>query len=371
MAQKGNRRKTPDAKAETKAEILTPEKSDGRTSHLGEDDTGSTPPPIIDVKAGRFGAGLVGLGAGLFAGALAGGLVFVSLHLLDPAGGKRETANRFEGLDARIVSLERQEERVAAALALIVESEARLSGLEDGVDALSDDLGDGTLSRLDQAERAVAGLTDRLADLESAYAGLTTVARSGDVGQSLPLSLMRPALVSNLSQAVFAGRPFALELAAVSRQFPDAAQALSGALGAYAKTGLPPRHKIRQDFLITVPQVMADLRRQEADGPWARLLADLSGILRIRRLDAASGTDARSILLQIESLMKTDPPNALPQALDLLEKLPEDIQAGLAEGSAVLAAHVAADRLLNELSAQISTISQTDTLADGRKGTTP
>ena len=100
--------------------------------------------------------------------------------------------------------------------------------------------------------------------------------------------------------------------------------------------------------------------RREASGFWERLKADAAGVLRIRRLDA-EGTDAHSVLLQIEKLMQADPPDAFPDTRNLLTKLPEDIQGELAVWSAQLSAYITADTLVTDLSEQISALSLTVT----------
>ncbi|MGC6472364.1 MAG: COG4223 family protein [Parvibaculales bacterium] len=353
MTQKGGRRKKP--------EILTPDKSDGpaEAAPRGDDQAGP-PPPIIDMQAGKGRALAAGLGAGLLSGALAGAAVFAALYHYMLAGDSKKTARLLEDVQARLVVLERQEERVAAALALIVESEARLSGLEEGMKA-ADGPHAATLSRLEAADEAAAGFAARLTELETAHAGLAARLRDQGAGQPTQRSLLRPALLSNLSQALQTGRPFSLELAAVRREFPEQVGQMSSALAPYAETGLPRRETINQEFLGLVPQLLAALRRTDAEGFWARLLADFSAVLRIRRLDDVEGTDARAVLLRMEGLLRTGAPGAYPKTLELLATLPEGVQTDLADWSKAVAAHVAADRLMTDLSAQISTLNLTET----------
>ena len=356
MAQKGNK-----GNKGKKPEILTPDKSDEQARAASQADTPSTsPPPIIDIKTKKSAAALTGLVAGMLSGALAGGAVFAALYYLNLAAETEKTAQRLQNGENRLIVLERQEERVAAALALIVESEARLSRLEEGMKAASRDMSEITVSRLDEMDAAITRLVTQLSILETDYARLGAAVQGAGDAKAMPSALLRTALLSNLSQALRAGRPYELELAAVSRQFPDYAETLTTELGPHAKTGLPQRQMIREGFIEKAPQLLADLRRREASGFWERLKADAAGVLRIRRLDA-EGTDAHSVLLQIEKLMQADPPNAFPDARNLLTKLPEDIQGELAVWSAQLSAYITADTLVTDLSEQISALSLTVT----------
>jgi len=353
MTEKRNKRKKP--------EILTPDKSGGPYGKSArEADTSSSPPPIIDMQAEKKGSLMMALAAGVLGGALAGGVVLTALYYVSFAEDRSKAARQLADAEARLVVLESQEERVAAALALIVDSEARLSGLETTLDTVSQGLNETTTARLARIDAMAQEHASRLTQLETAYAELSASGRAQAAMQTPPSALLRPVLLSNLSQAIQAGRPFELELAAVGRAFPEQTAELLSALAPYAVTGLPRRTQISADFLAKVPQLLTDMRRTQADGFWARLVADVSSVLRIRRLDGATGTDARSVLIQMERLLQADAPDALPQALRLHATLPEAVQANLTEWSAAAAAHIATQQLLTELSGQISALNAPD-----------
>jgi hypothetical protein len=281
----------------------------------------------------------------------------------------------------------------AAALEEVGERLEQLEGLPERVEALAGRVqalqaapGEGVAEAV---ETEIAGLADRLAEIESAVSqlgqrmegaasaeALETVraeltaqlqdtgaqletargdadARLSDLSQQIVLAQAAVAAQA-LADAVAAGRPFPAELQAVRAVGIEEAELAQ--LAPHAETGLPSRTELRRQF----SGIAEGIRQAEAPapsdaGPLERLMHSARNIVEVRPAGPQPGESAGAVASRIEAALAA---GDLARALEEWQDLPEDARAAsqdwAEEARAVLAGETLARRLRSEALARLA-----------------
>ncbi len=369
MAQKRNKPNKPD--------ILTPEKNqNGKKQEekqaskraFASSKEKSSSAPIIDMtptgKAKTISIGLAAGGVGgIMAGAVAGGVVFSALSIYGVSEPNKEPIQaEIKILETRIINLEAQEERVSAALSLIVDTKARIDNIEQQIGPAG--LNEVEILRLDTATQTLENLLIRQKAMDTQLASLNERVIIADQLQPSQASLLRPTLLAHLNRALLSGQPYGIELDAIKQHFPEWAEVLSSDLAPYAQTGLARTSEIIAIYQRRLPALLVNVKREQADGIWSMIKVNLYSMLRIRRVSGVEGDDPHSILLRIDQLMRKMESGTYDLALfeqiePLVHQLPTIIQKELTDWTAVVKARLVAERLLTELSNNINQIGLT------------
>ena len=204
-------------------------------------------------------------------------------------------------LTERIAEAEKRlQAKIDAALAEAeLESTAAVQALKTEIGELRAKLGalaEAELGTTEPAEIApeLNALGERLAKLEAALPGLEeAVGKSGAEAKSAALAIA----FANLTAAVDAGRTYAAELDTLKALSPSAEDL--GVLPPHAATGIPTLPELTRSFAAARDAALA----AEAPPPSAdaslldRLFASLSGLVKVRRVDAAAPSDGAGATL--------------------------------------------------------------------------
>lgn len=216
---------------------------------------------------------------------------------------------------------------------------ADTAALEERADSLRDTL-DGLTTRVDALEQtpaatspatttdapatapALAALNTRLAALEAELDHRTDmlraeIAASRAETEAEALSTLRGAALLRLQAALDSGAPFADTLAAATDNPPPA-------LAALAETGVPTLAALRESFPAAARAALAAARDAGLAQDGAGVTGWLRQVLNVRSTRPRAGDDADAVLSRAEAALNR---GDLAAALDLLDALPESVQA--------------------------------------------
>ncbi|RFB05220.1 COG4223 family protein [Parvularcula marina] len=169
------------------------------------------------------------------------------------------------------------------------------------------------------ADERLAALTRKIDTLET---NDLTAARQG----TLLIAL------SDLHDSVQSGSPFLKQLENVERIAPNA-RSLSP-LRTHAATGLPTDQTLRTSYALAARQALSGAKREEADGPFSRLGANLTGLFTVRKVGEVEGDTPSAIIARAESRMQNGDLNGAVEELGNLDGLAHDAFADWIEKAA-------------------------------------
>jgi hypothetical protein len=247
-------------------------------------------------------------------------------------------------LQAQVASLE---DRIAAIGAGASGADATaladtISGLEAGIGEVRASL-DALTQRTTTAEASVATLRGEVDATKSAVAAQTSMIGSSDIGPAVRLPLM----VSGVESAFANGRPFSAELSGLTTLLPDLT--VPDAIRAAAPAGLPRPDTVAAEFTEVVPAILAgrtatssgDLTQDAID--WAK------GLLALRPVDETAGTAPEDVVSRLEAAIAR---RDFVGAADLLDQLPEPMQAAAGNTATDIRTLAAADGFIATLRAK-------------------
>ena len=200
--------------------------------------------------------------------------------------------------------------------------DARLADLDHRFDALTMTVA--ALPRVDLAplQASVASLASRVAPLEAALSApkagdrVTEARAEGDAAQAkaAPLAVVAQTLI----EAIHAGRPYTQEIDALrGLGIEDAALP---PLTANAAKGSPTNEVLKSGWADLENKVLSASLPQAGTSVLDRLTAGAKSLVQVRRVGAAAGDDATSIVSRIDAALDR---GDVPAALAEWSKLPE------------------------------------------------
>jgi hypothetical protein len=200
-----------------------------------------------------------------------------------------------------------------------VPATAAAPGVDAGVlDARIGKLEAGVAAAL-AAQPDLAPVNERLAKLEAALASPKSEARVAS--EPAPPSRDDAAALAVVAQAlgarIEAGQPYPLELAALERLGADPQRLAQ--LKPFAKDGAPSLAALSSDFARITPALLSAAEPKGDDGVMARLMNNMSKIVRVHPVGEQSGDDPAAVASQVmAALARGDTPGAL----SAFERLP-------------------------------------------------
>lgn len=215
-----------------------------------------------------------------------------------------------------------------------------LNGATTRIEELSTGLGE-TASRIDALAKTVEAAGARIDQLEAELGGVPAKETAA-----------RAVAVAALSDAVEAGRPYATELAAVSRLLGDTVDL--SVLTAHAQTGIATRTALIARFGEVAKAVLATATTSDAEsGIIDRLWNNAQSAVRVRPVGDIEGSDIAAIVARMEAAVaKGD----FEKALGEWSGLPETAKAAGADWAAAVTARLEADRLVRKVSVDVLTM---------------
>ena len=218
-------------------------------------------------------------------------------RLIDPRGAEVDlAAPRVATLPDEAATEEELNEALTEVRAdlredVLAETEARIrtaiEETEREVESLRAELDE----REARSDQRIAQLTDRLEVLQR---------RDASASQQGVLILA----LSNLAGTVERGEPFARQLDDVERLAPNA-RSLNAARP-YAREGLPTDRVLSERFQDAARRALAAEGRADAEGYFARMMANLRGLFTVRRIGEVEGDTPSAIISRAEAALERD-----------------------------------------------------------------
>ncbi|WP_321334423.1 hypothetical protein [Breoghania sp.] len=207
---------------------------------------------------------------------------------------------------------------------------ARLGTLEAAADAARTGLGDLT-TKVESVEERVAALEDIMG------------------GPGARETASRAVAVSLLKNAVDAGRPYAIELAAVRNALPEGTD--FSALDAHAQSGLKTITQLTREFPEVSAAMAATLERVDTGNKVANtFLNNMRSLVQVRATGSGAGSGPMGALGRMEASVRA---GNIAQALEIYETLPEGTQNAGKDWAASARARLAADTLVDKVTSEV------------------
>ncbi|HYP58157.1 MAG TPA: hypothetical protein VEQ35_07725 [Beijerinckia sp.] len=173
-------------------------------------------------------------------------------------------------------------------------------------------------------EARISKLEQRLVPLETTLAASKTDVRAPqdrDAGAADPaLAATRTAIVAaSLGRKIARGVPFTGEISVLDTLGVDKAKL--AVLRPLAGTGVASTKKLAEQFASVSDSILASPNEDHSENFLERLARDAARLVRIRRVDATSGTDLPDLVAGIENALAHDD---VEEALTLWTQLPAD-----------------------------------------------
>lgn len=191
--------------------------------------------------------------------------------------------------------------------------------------------------KIQQTEQEVRALRTELTEQQRlADERLAALTRKIDTLETSELTATRQGTLlialSDLHDSVQSGSPFLKQLENVERIAPNA-RSLSP-LRTHAATGLPTDQTLRTSYALAARQALSGAKREEADGPFSRLGANLTGLFTVRKVGEVEGDTPSAIIARAESRMQNGDLNGAVEELGNLDGLAHDAFADWIEKAA-------------------------------------
>ncbi|WP_321500621.1 hypothetical protein [Breoghania sp.] len=207
---------------------------------------------------------------------------------------------------------------------------ARLGTLEAAADAARTGLGDLT-TKVESVEERVAALEDIMG------------------GPGARETASRAVAVSLLKNAVDAGRPYAVELAAVRNALPQGTDL--AALDAHAQRGLKTLTQLTREFPEVSAEMASTLERVDTGNKVANtFLNNMRSLVQVRATGSGAGSGPMGALGRMEASVRA---GDIDQALEIYETLPEGTQNAGKDWAASARARLAANALVDKVTSEV------------------
>lgn len=246
-----------------------------------------------------------------------------------------------DALTARLAATEKSGQDLSSSVDGLKTSLGDLSGkLGDTakrLDDIANTAGDAG-ARIDAISAEIAASNGRIDQLEKELGGVPAKETAA-----------RAVAVASLSDAVEAGRPYATELAAVSRLLGGEVDL--SALTGHAETGIATRTTLIARFGDVAKRMLATAGGGEAQSDLIdRFWNNAQSAVRVRPVGDVEGTGVTAIVARMEAAVgKGDFETALSEG----DKLPDAAKAAAADWMATVTARLEADKLVRKVSADV------------------
>ncbi|RYE72373.1 MAG: hypothetical protein EOP19_30625 [Hyphomicrobiales bacterium] len=224
-------------------------------------------------------------------------------------------------------------------------SSADAAALADGLNAIETSIA-GLEARLDEADtrlREIDAIRTELNTAKAAIAAQTQTLGGAAIGPAVKL----PLVVSGLETAFAAGRPYTAELESLRALLLDLV--VPEPVAEAAATGLERPDALGSAFRAAVPDILAG-RIAQSTGDWGQDAIEWAkAMLALRPSGEMPGDSPEAIVSRLEAAMAR---RDFVAAADLLDQLPEPMQAAAGDVGTAIRAHAAAGDFIAALRAQ-------------------
>ena len=312
-----------------------------------------SPPPVEPVRppADRDGPArtpwLAVAAAALVGGVIGGALVSYVLPKPAPSGSTEaiaELRSRIETLQASAAAADRKaaaaSDAAAKAGSELQAVTAKLASL--GSNAQAPDTS-AFSAQAQRAEAAAAAVGQRLDQIAGRLGSVETQAKAAAGASPEAMAAARIVLAERVQRALVTGRPFAGDIAALTKS--GVAQADLAALTAVATSGAPTREALQVGFRKHGATFQREV--MPASDSWSdKLLALTSRIVTVRPVGDSGSTDPATLPIRLESAIAA---GDIVKAAALWGQLPEPARRASAEFGADLQKRAAADAAIAKI----------------------
>lgn len=312
-----------------------------------------SPPPVEPVRppADRDGPArtpwLAVAAAALVGGVIGGALVSYVLPKPAPSGSTEaiaELRSRIETLQASAAAADRKaaaaSDAAAKAGSELQAVTAKLASL--GSNAQAPDTS-AFSAQAQRAEAAAAAVGQRLDQIAGRLGSVETQAKAAAGASPEAMAAARIVLAERVQRALVTGRPFAGDIAALTKS--GVAQADLAALTAVATSGAPTREALQVGFRKHGATFQREV--MPASDSWSdKLLALTSRVVTVRPVGDSGSTDPATLPIRLESAIAA---GDIVKAAALWGQLPEPARRASAEFGADLQKRAAADAAIAKI----------------------
>ncbi|WP_306223042.1 uroporphyrinogen-III synthase [Bosea beijingensis] len=284
--------------------------------------------------------------AGLVGGVIGGALVSYALTRSGPSGNTEaiaELRSRIESLQAGAAAADR---KAAAATEAAAKAGSELQAVTAKLASLGNAQAPDTSALTAQAQRAEAAATaigQRLDQIAGRLGTVETQAKAASGASPEAMAAARIVLAERVQRALAGGRPFAGDIAALTKS--GVAQADVAALAAVATGGAPTRETLQAGFRKHGAMFQREV--MPASESWSdKLLALASRVVTVRPVGDSGSTDPATLPIRIEGAIAA---GDIVKATALWGQLPEPARRASAEFGADLQKRAAADAAIAKI----------------------
>lgn len=311
-----------------------------------------TPPPVeparppVEREAPARTPWLAVAAAGLIGGVIGGALVSYALTKQVPSGNTEAMAELRSRLEATQANAAAADRKAVAATEAVAKAGSELQAVTAKLASLGNAPAPDTTALSTQAQRAeaaVAAVGQRLDQIAGRLGSVETQAKAASGASPEGMAAARIVLAERVQRALAGGRPFAGDIAALTKS--GVAQADLAALGAVASGGAPTREALQAGFRKHGAMFQREV--MPASDSWSdKLLALASRVVTVRPVGDSGSTDPATLPLRIEGAIAA---GDIVKAAALWGQLPEPARRASAEFGADLQKRAAADAAIAKI----------------------
>lgn len=301
--------------------------------------------PVVPAEPART-PWLAVAAAGLVGGLIGGGLVSYALSKQAPSGGGEAIAELRSRLEAMQASAAAADRKAVAASEAAAKAGAELQAVTTRLASLGNAQAPDTSALSAQAQRAEAAataLSQRLDQIAGRLGNVETQAKAASGASPEAMAAARIVLAERVQRALAGGRPFAGDIAALTKS--GVAQADVVALTAVAAAGAPAREALQAGFRKHGAMFQREV--MPVSDSWTdKLLALTSRVVTVRPVGDSGSTDPATLPIRLESAIAA---GDIVKAAGLWGQLPEPARRASAEFGADLQKRAAADAAIAKI----------------------
>ena len=284
--------------------------------------------------------------ASLVGGVIGGALLSYALARQAPSGNAEAIAELRNRLEATQASAAAADRKAASATEAAAKAGSELQAVTAKLAALGNAQAPDTSAFTAQAQRAEAAATavgQRLDQIAGRLGTVETQAKAASGASPEAMAAARIVLAERVQRALAGGRPFAGDIAALTKS--GVAQADLAALTAVSSGGAPTRETLQAGFRKHGAMFQREV--MPASDSWSdRLLALASRVVTVRPVGDSGSTDPATLPLRLESAIAA---GDIVRASALWGQLPEPARRASAEFGTNLQKRAAADAAIAKI----------------------
>ncbi|KRE01326.1 hypothetical protein ASE61_17720 [Bosea sp. Root670] len=286
------------------------------------------------------------IAAGLVGGVIGGALVSYALTKPAPSGNVEAIAELRNRLEATQASAAAADRKAASATEAAAKAGSELQAVTAKLASLGNVQAPDTSAFSAQAQRAeaaAAAVGQRLDQIAGRLGSVETQAKAASGASPEAMAAARIVLAERVQRALAGGRPFAGDIAALTKS--GVAQADVAALAAVSSGGAPTREALQAGFRKHGAMFQREV--MPASDSWTdKLLALASRVVTVRPVGDSGSTDPATLPLRIEGAIAA---GDIVKASALWGQLPEPARRASAEFGADLQKRAAADAAIAKI----------------------